>query len=112
MKKQINPKMELLTELQYRYDQLKAFNVGKIECSDGKILDFDLTKSLKMYEELMLLLIEDIKPKVLEIDLSNIPKDTDLNELINEFKNATKEWSQPYLNSFLNSKFGITNIEL
>lgn len=112
MKKQINPKMELLTELQYRYDQLKAFNVGKIECSDGKILDFDLTKVLKMYEELMLLLVEDIKPKVLEIDLRDIPEGTDLNEFINEFKANAKEWSQPYLDSFLNSKFRINNVEL
>ncbi len=112
MRKTPNTKMELLTELQYRYDQLKAFNVGKIECSDGKMLDFDLTKVLKMYEELMLLLVKDIKPKVLEIDLSNITKDIDLNELINEFKNATKEWNQPHLNSFLNSKFGINNTEL
>jgi hypothetical protein len=112
MRKIPNTKMKLLTDLQYRYDQLKAFNVGKIECSDGKILDFDLTKVLKMYEELMLLLVEDIKLKVLEIDLSNIPKDTDLNELIDEFKANAKEWSQPHLNSFLNSKFGINNTEL
>ena len=112
MRKIPNTKMELLTELQYRYDQLKGLSSGKIECSDGRILDFDLTKSLELCEELMALLIEDAKPKVLEINFSNIPEGTDLDEFINEFKSATKEWSQPCLNSFLNSKFGITNTEL
>ena len=112
MKKMPNTKMELLTELQYRYDEMKGLNYGKIECSDGRILDFDLTKSLELCEELMALLIEDAKPKVLEINFSNIPEGTDLDEFINEFKYATKEWSQPCLNSFLNSKFGITNTEL
>jgi hypothetical protein len=60
MKKQINPKMELLlTELQYRYDQLKTLNVDKIECSDGKILDLYVTDSLQLIEKLMQYIIKD-----------------------------------------------------
>ena len=74
MRKIPNTKMELITELKHSYDQLKGLNYGKIECSDGRILDFDLTKSLQLYEELMKLLVEETKPKVLEIDLSKIPE--------------------------------------
>lgn len=112
MRNMPNTKMELLIELQYRYDKMKSLNYGKIECSSGRILDFDLTKSLELYEELMALLIEDAKPKILEINFSNIPEGTDLDKFINEFKSAAKEWSQPCLNSFLNSKFGTNNTEL
>ena len=105
MKKQINTKMELLTELQYRYDQLKCLNISKIECSDGKIIDFNLTKSLQLMEELMKVLAEEDKPKVLEVDLSRLPADFDLDKFIEEFKQASKEWSQISLNSFINAKF-------
>ena len=112
MRKIPNTKMELLTELQYRYDQLKGLSSGKIECSDGRILDLDLTKSLQLYEELMRLLVEETKPKVLEIDLSKIPEGLDLDKVVEEFKQFSKDWGQPQLNSFLNSKFGIINTKL
>ena len=105
MKKQINTKMELLTELQYRYDQLKSLNVGKIKSTDGKIIDFDLAESLQLMEELMKVLVEEDKPKVLEVDLSRLPADFDLDKFIEEFKQASKEWSQVSLNSFINAKF-------
>lgn len=98
MKKQINTKMELFTKLQYMYDQLRGLNVGKIECSDGRIIDLDLTKSLQLIEELMAVLVEEDKPKLLEIDLSRVPKDSDLDKFIEEFRQTSKEWSWISLN--------------
>lgn len=109
MKKQINTKMELITELQYRYDKLKGLNIGKIKFTDGKIIDFDLTKSLQLIEELLAVLVEEDKPKVLEVDLSKLPADFDLDKFIEEFKQVSKEWSQVSLNSFINAKFQTIN---
>lgn len=109
MEKQINTKIKLLTELQYRYDQLKGLNVDKIKSTDGKIIDFDLTKCLQLIEGLMKVLVEEDKPKVLEVDLSRLPADYGLDKFIEEFRQASKEWSQVSLNSFINAKFQTIN---
>jgi hypothetical protein len=109
MRKIPNTKMKLLTDLQYRYDYLKSLNLGKVECSNGRILDLDLTDALQSIEELIKLLIEDTKPEVLTIDLGRIPKDFDLDKCIKEFKQISKEWSQSSLNSFMYDKFQIIN---
>lgn len=100
MKEIKNTKMELLTDLQYRYDQLKSLNIGELYLSDGKILDLDLTKTLELYEELMSKLVES---EVICVDAGKLPEGFDIDTFIKEFK-ASGEWTQARVDSFIDSK--------